>query len=99
MNLKNSNGKVPIRNRRADTPWILIDFPSFEVFQTLYEKSHTPASAAKIWEIVRSRAAGATLEDAVKPYGLTKERARQIEAKFLRRMTDYYWKTKDRLSD
>jgi hypothetical protein len=83
MNLKNCGGRVPIVNH-GDTPYLLVDFPTKEVFHSLYS-GHVPlANQERYWDILQRRKAGATLEESGKPHSVTRERVRQIEAKFIR---------------
>jgi hypothetical protein len=82
MNLKNCGGRVPILNH-GDTPYLLVDFPTKEVFHKLYS-GHVPlANQERYWDILQRRKAGATLEESGKPHAVTRERVRQIEAKFI----------------
>jgi hypothetical protein len=83
MNLKNCGGRVPIRNNSADTPYLLVDFPTKEVFHTLYSGYVPKANQDKYWDILSRRREGATLEQSGKPHAMTRERVRQIEAKFI----------------
>lgn len=91
MNLRQGGGKVPVFTGGSLHPYKLIDFPSRKVFDSLYNKSVGAASREKYWQVLTKRAAGATLDDAGRPYGLTKERVRQIEAKFLRLMRQHHF--------
>ena len=84
MNLRLAEGKVPIRGKGA-TPFLLIDFPSKEEFKKIYQ-GHT-YNTEMYWDIVNRLSSGMTMVEAGKPYALTRERVRQIEAKFLRGMT------------
>jgi hypothetical protein len=89
MNLKNCGGRVPIVNH-GDTPYLLVDFPTKEVFHSLYS-GHVPlANQERYWDILQRRKVGATLEAAGKPHAMTRERVRQIEAKFIRLMGERY---------
>lgn len=83
MNLKLAEGKVPIRSK-GETLYLLVDFPSKEDFYRLYAKHKSKDLKDKYWTILNSRAQGLTLADAGKPFGLTRERVRQIEARFQR---------------
>jgi hypothetical protein len=74
-------GKVPVHTK---TGIALIDFPSRKDFESLYLGRAREESIGKFYSILKARAGGATLVDSGKTYGLTKERVRQIEAKFLR---------------
>ena len=88
MNLRLAKGKVPIKGR-GETPFLLIDFPSMEVFKTTY-KGHT-RNIEMYWDIVNRLSSGMTMEQAGQPYALTRERVRQIEAKFVRSLGQAYW--------
>jgi hypothetical protein len=87
MNLRQGNGLVPIRTNDALSPYKLVEFPDRFTFETLFGASVTPVSVDKYWEILKRRLDGATLEEAGNPYNLSRERVRQIEAKFLRMFT------------
>ena len=89
INLRLCNGKVPIRNTGNVDIIILVDFPTKEVFQEMYRKYHSAASIDKHYAVVRMRADGNTLEVCGKHFGITKQRVREIEAKFLRKMQEY----------
>jgi hypothetical protein len=88
MNLKLAKGKVPIRGK-GETPFLLIDFPSIEIFKKTY-KGHNK-NMGMYWEIVNRLSSGMTMTEAGKPYALSKERVRQIEARFIRLLGDAYW--------
>lgn len=82
MNLKMFNGKVPIYQ---DGSVHLVDFPAREVFDTFFARS--PAqNRDHYWVILNARSKGNTLAHSGKPFGYSRERVRQIEAKFLRKM-------------
>jgi hypothetical protein len=89
MNLKLAKGKVPIQGK-GETPFLLIDFPSKEVFKKTY-KGHTK-NIEMYWDIVNRLSSGLTMVEAGQPYALTRERVRQIEAKFVRLYGQEYWK-------
>ena len=84
MNLRDGKGKVPIRNstQHEATPYLLVDFPSREEFNILYSKHKSQELKDKYWDILNSRSQGKTLEESGKPFGLTRERVRQMEARF-----------------
>lgn len=86
MNLRLCNGRVPIWGPDSDHPYILVDFPTQDVFFRLYGKGNRVPMVCRerYWHIMNALKDGATLQDAGKPYGLSKERVRQIEAKFKR---------------
>ncbi len=85
MNLKDAGGRVPLQTGDPDMPYRLVDFPSRDQFDKLMPRL-SQASRDKYWTILTKRAAGATLSESAVEYGVTKERVRQIEAKFLRLM-------------
>jgi hypothetical protein len=88
MNLKTAKGKVPIRGK-GETPFLLIDFPSKEEFMKVY-KGHA-SNTEMYWDIVNRLSNGMTMVEAGQPYALTRERVRQIEAKFVRLLGQAYW--------
>lgn len=81
---------MPIQGR-GDTPYLMVDFPDKEAFDKLYSRVHGN-NKDKYWDILTKLSAGATMQDAGKPYALTRERVRQIEAKFIRLWGERYWK-------
>lgn len=85
-NLRLYGGRVPLPTGHPDNPILLVDFPSREDFEALYGKRVKGENIGRYWEMLRARAQGATLTEAAKSQGLTRERVRQIEAKFLRLM-------------
>jgi hypothetical protein len=89
MNLKLAKGKVPIRGK-GETPFLLIDFPSKKAFKKTY-KGHAK-NIEMYWDIVNRLSSGMTMVEAGQPYALTRERVRQIEAKFIRLYGQEYWK-------
>jgi len=93
VNLRESGGKVPVFVG-GDSPYTLVDFPSKTGFVDLYPRNISKDNIFRYWEVLLSRSRGATLSDAGKPYGLTKERVRQIEAKFLRLFREHCYRLK-----
>jgi hypothetical protein len=91
LNLKQAGGMVPIRTTTdPSNPYTLIPFPDREAFFAAYKDRHhhTPdESIAKYFDMAKLRSDGATLTEIANTFGLTKERVRQIEAKFLRIMS------------
>lgn len=85
MNLKDAGGRVPLETGDPNMPYRIVDFPSREEFDTLLRRIN-PDNRDKYWAILKKRADGATLSEAGQLYGLSKERVRQMEAKFLRLM-------------
>ena len=92
INLKEGKGKVPIRNttQHEATDYLLVDFPTREEFDAMYSKHKSQELKDKYWAILNLRAQGKTLTNAGKPFGITRERARQIEARFQRLMGERY---------
>jgi len=93
VNLREAGGKVPIWVGGA-TPYLLIDFPSEEEFISLYTYHTRMELRRKFYGILGRRVRGETLSEAGKPFGVTKERVRQIEAKFLRLMGESYLRSR-----
>lgn len=89
INLRLCKGKVPIHNTGNVDVIVLVDFPSKEVFDELYKKTHTQHQIDRMYGILQKRLAGHTLSDCGKEYDISKERVRAIEAKFLRKMQEY----------
>lgn len=85
MNLKQGKGRVPIEVG-GETPWLLVPFPTREEFNALYTPLVVEKSGNKYFEILTARAKGETLDGAGAPFNITRERVRQIEAKFQRLM-------------
>ena len=86
MNLRDYAGRVPLFTDDPDLPIRLTDFPSWEEFEGLYGNRVSAENRARYYSMLKDRAAGATLTDAGRKAGVTKERVRQVEAKFLRLM-------------
>jgi hypothetical protein len=84
MNLREGNGKVPIE-AGGETPWRLVDWPTRETFDAMWGRS-PPELVKRYWIILKARSGGSTLTEAGEPFGLTRERVRQIEARFQRLM-------------
>jgi hypothetical protein len=100
MNLKEGRGLVPIKNKNpnSNAPYLLVEFPTPVVFRSLYRNSITDATLEKYREIFQVRMLGGTLEEAGKHHGISRERVRQIEAKFLRAMERRYAQTSEPFS-
>jgi hypothetical protein len=92
ISLKEGRGKVPIINttKNEATPYLLVDFPTWDVFQQMYSKHKSAELKAKYWDILLARSSGKTLDQSGKPHGITRERVRQIEARFQRLMGERY---------
>jgi hypothetical protein len=78
------NGFVPVRTNNPQYPVEMFPFPTKKHFCSLYKKSTRPETLDRYWKILCRRVKGYTLAESGKPYGLTRERVRQIEAKFIR---------------
>ena len=90
MNLKMGCGKVPIPNMGGNYQYLLVDFPTREWFDSAYKKNKQE-DRDKYWYILTKRSKGYTLFECGYMFALTRERVRQIEAKFIRRVTQDYW--------
>jgi len=90
MNLRMHNGRVPLRTTNPDSPVRLVDFPSKEVFQSLFGNRVTAANLERYYLIMQGRVSGLTLKQLGVTNGLSVERIRQLEAKFLRVLAKYY---------
>ena len=89
MTLREGKGKVPIWMIDSPTPYLLVDFPTREVFNYLFDNWQINDQIRdKYWNILNLRLNGASLADAGKPYSISRERVRQIEAKF---MSKFSW--------
>lgn len=84
MNLKNCKGRVPIFVG-GDSPYKLVDFPSREKFDEFFKRSK-PQDRDKYWEMLQMRINGYSFQEVGLKWKLTRERIRQIEAKFLRKL-------------
>lgn len=84
MNLKQGEGKVPIF-AGGETPWLLVDWPTREAFYEMFKRS---PGRETIWEMLRARSNGATLQELSGVFGVSRERIRQYEARFQRKMRE-----------
>jgi len=85
MNLKQGNGRVPIRD---DDGYKLVPMPDREEFNAMLTK-RTKEVRDRIWSIVNMRLSGQTLVSVAKEHGVSTERIRQIEANFQRRLSTH----------
>lgn len=93
MNLRAHNGRVPITTTNPDNPIRLVDFPSKEIFINLFGNRVTTANLERYYLVMLGRLGGSTLRQLANTTGLSVERIRQIEAKFLRALSKYYERT------
>lgn len=86
MNLKQANGMVPLRTNDIERPWKLVPFPDKEAFAAIFThgKRGPRIDIERYWAVLTKRAAGATLPETAAEFGITKQRVREMEAKFLR---------------
>ena len=87
MNLREANGLVPVRTNDATNPYQLIPFPKRGEFDLILGNRIKQDAKDKWWDVLQSRARGATLQEAGHPFSIQRERVRQMEAKFLRLMS------------
>jgi hypothetical protein len=89
MNLRNAGGMVPIWTDDKERPWKLVPFPDKERFaQIMSDGRRGPGvDIERYWSVLTKRATGANLTETAREFGITKERVRQMEAKFLRQAT------------
>jgi hypothetical protein len=91
MNLRNSGGMVPLRTNDIERPWRLVPFPDKEKFTQIFTKDGRGPriDIERYWLVLTKRKEGASLVDTAKEFGITKERVRQMEAKFLRKAASF----------
>lgn len=94
MNLKDANGKVPVRTGDPVSPYKLIDFPSRAELDGLFGKRMREEAVDRMYSMMQMRANGATLMELGSTFNLNRERVRQIEAKFIRALTHHYQHSK-----
>ena len=90
MNLKNFNGRVPLMTGDPNNPVKVVDFPSDEVLLGLYGNRVKAENKDRYMRILKLRAGGATLNETAREFEITRERVRQIEAKFIRLLQRHY---------
>ena len=92
MNLKDGRGRVPIRNstKNEATPYLLVSFPTREEFDVLYSRHKSTDLKDRYWQMLNHRSQGYTLAECGKLFGITRERMRQIEARFQRKVAISY---------
>ena len=92
MNLKDGRGRVPIKNstKHEATPYLLVSFPTREEFDALYSRQKSTDLKDRYWQMLNHRSQGYTLAECGKLFGITRERVRQIEARFQRKVAISY---------
>lgn len=90
-NLRLFGGRVPILTGHDELPLQLVAFPSRDDFASLYGKRVKGENVERYWQMLTARAKGDSLSTIAKAQGVTRERVRQIEAKFLRLMRQRHW--------
>jgi DNA-binding CsgD family transcriptional regulator len=88
MNLKEGRGRVPIRNtsQHEATPYLLVNFPSRNEFDVLYAKHKSTDLKDRYWQMLTYRSQGHSLAECGNLFGISRERVRQIEARFQRKV-------------
>ena len=89
MNLRTGGGRVPIWVG-GETPWLLIEWPTREVFDGLWSKRTPVENIGKYWEMLCQRKDGGTLSEVGGKFNVTRERIRAIEARFQRLMKEHH---------
>ena len=89
MNLGQAGGKVPIEVG-GDSPWLLIEWPSRDVFEALWGSRTPRANIEKYWAMLVLRKDGAKLSEVGGKFSVSRERVRVIEARFLRLMKEQH---------
>ena len=90
MNLRLYGGRVPIATGHAELPLQLVAFPSRDDFAALYGKRVKGENVERYFQMMTARAGGASLATIARDHNVTRERVRQIEAHFLRRMRQHH---------
>jgi hypothetical protein len=92
MNLKDGRGRVPIKNstKHEATPYLLVSFPTRDEFDVLYSRHKSTDLKDRYWQMLNHRSQGHTLAECGKLFGITRERVRQIEARFQRKVAISY---------
>jgi DNA-directed RNA polymerase sigma subunit (sigma70/sigma32) len=85
MNLRLAKGKVPVYVG-GDAPYQLVPFPTKKEFDEMFKRNNKDLRD-KYWNVLKMRSKGHTLQSIGSEYTLTRERIRQIEAKFLRKVS------------
>lgn len=89
--LSKCKGKVPVFTEVGSLEFKLVDFPDNGLFHQLFKRTPV-ANRENYLVILKSRAEGKTLAECGKPFGISKQRVNAIEAKFIRLMSQHYFK-------
>lgn len=81
MNLRIAKGKVPVD---MGNQYIFLDFPTLDDFCQLYDNYTRPDKRVLYWEMMKERVNGKTLKEVSQLFGVSRERVRAVEAKFIR---------------
>jgi len=93
MKLRQAKGKVPIYLRwEQGSPICLIDFPSWEVFHSLYSHQTHLANREKYWTVVKHLASGKSRRECGDIVGLSQSQIAKIECRFLRLMGQWFYR-------
>ena len=88
MNLKQGNGRVPVRDNDG---YKLVPMPDRETFNAMLPR-RTQEVRDRMWSIINMRLSGQTLAAVAKGHGVSTERIRQIEAHFQRKLSEHLLK-------
>jgi len=94
MNLRLYGGRVPLPTGDLDHPIVLVDFPTRKQFDGFFGERVKAESRDKYWAILCARIKGSTFAQVAKDFGVSRERVRQIEARFLRKVQTLHPQTK-----
>jgi hypothetical protein len=91
MNLRLAKGRIPVFLKwEQGSDYYLMDFPSREVFFSLYSHQVSDQNKAKYYEIIKHRASGKSRRECGNLVGISQGGVAKIEFKFLRLMRQYY---------
>lgn len=88
MNLRLGKGKVPIY---VEDGYIFLPFPDMDAFCQLYNNYTNMEYRKKYYHVLLERTKGKTYQESALLFGLSRERVRQIERKFMRLITKAYF--------
>lgn len=79
------NNKVLVSE--TEDRWAWVPFPSQELYHSIH--GARAEKTDRDWQILRARAENRTLNEISQHFGVSRERVRQIEAKFARQLGRY----------